>query len=89
VLPPVRRALGYVAQYPCYRTFSALSGKQEPTLKLRMLRALASALPALRHGPLLHPDLGHRLFGDRTVRMLALQKVRADTRNWDWYPAKF
>jgi predicted O-methyltransferase YrrM len=89
VLPPVRRALSYVAEYPCYQTFSALSGKQEPTLRLRMLRAVAGALPALRRCSLLHPDLGHRLFGDRTVRMLALQKMRADTRNWDWYPERF
>ncbi len=89
VLPPVRKALQYIAQYPCYRTFSTLSGKQSPTLRLRLLRALAGALPAQSRGSLLHPDLEHRLFGDRTVRMLALQKVSADTRNWDWYPSRF
>lgn len=87
LLPPVRRAVNYVTRYPCYRTFGFLSGTQSPTLKLRLLRALFGTLPALRDGTLLHPDLEHRLFGDRTLRMLALQKVCADTRNWDWYPA--
>jgi predicted O-methyltransferase YrrM len=89
VLPPVRKALHYLAQYPCYKTFKTLSGGQSPTLRLRLLRTLAGALPSHHRGALLHPDLEHRLFGDRTVRMLALQKVCADTRNWDWYTSRF
>jgi predicted O-methyltransferase YrrM len=89
LLPPVRRALAYVSTYPCYKTHGLLSGNQSPTLRLRSMRALLGLVPALRNGPLMHPDLQHRLFGDRTVRMLALQKVSADTRNWDWYPEKF
>lgn len=89
VLPPVRKALHYLAQYPCYKTFRTLSGAQSPTLKLRLLRTLAGALSSHHRKALLHPELEHRLFGDRTVRMLALQKVSADTRNWDWYPSRF
>ena len=73
LLPPVRRALAYVAAYPCYRTHGLLSGNQSPTWRLRTLRALLGLAPALRNSPLLNPDLQHRLFGDRTVRMMALQ----------------
>jgi predicted O-methyltransferase YrrM len=89
ILPPVRRALSYVSQYPCYKPVSSLSAEQSPTLRLRMLRTFLSAVPAGRRRALLHPDLEHRLFGDRTVRMMALQKVGADTRGWDWYPPDF
>lgn len=85
-LPPVRRALGYVARYPCYKVVGALSAEQSPTLRLRLLRSLLGAIPANQRRALLHPDFEHRLFGDRTVRMMALQKVSADTRSWDWYP---
>jgi predicted O-methyltransferase YrrM len=89
ILPPVRRAISYVLQYPCYKAAEILSGKESPTPRLRCIRALLSALPADIRRSLLHPDLEHRVFGDRTVRMVALQKVSADTRNWDWYPANF
>jgi predicted O-methyltransferase YrrM len=88
-LPPVRRALSYVARYPCYKTVGTLAGQQSPTLRLRLLRALLGTLPADRRGLLLHPDLEHRIFGNRTVRMVALQKVSPDTRHWDWYPPRF
>lgn len=89
VLPPVRRALSYIARYPCYKTIATLAGQQSPTLRLRLLRALLGTLPSDRRSLLLHPDLEHRLFGNRTVRMVALQKVSADTRHWDWYPPGF
>jgi predicted O-methyltransferase YrrM len=89
VLAPVRRALSYLARYPCYRTSGALSAQQTPTLRLRLLRAVAGIIPADLRESLLHPDLEHRLFGDRTVRMIALQKVSADARRWDWYPTGF
>ena len=89
LLPPVRRAVDYIAAYPCFKTHRTLSGNQSPTLRLKILRTLLGMVPALRDGTLLHPDLHHRLFGDRTVRMLALQKIAADTRNWDWYPGQF
>ena len=87
VLAPVRRALSYVARYPCYQTVRALSGKQSPTLRLQLLRAIAGIIPTHLRESLLHPDLEHRIFGDRTVQMVALQKVSADARRWDWYPA--
>lgn len=89
ILPPVRRAMAYVAQYPCYRVAGSLSSDQSPTLRLRMLRTILGAVPEERRRALLHPDLEHRLFGDRTARMVALQKVNADTRSWDWYPPNF
>lgn len=86
LLPPVRRAVNYLAQYPCYKAAGTLAGGQSPTLRLRLIRALLGVLPSKQRRGLLHPDLEHRIFGDRTVRMVALQKVHADTRNWDWYP---
>jgi predicted O-methyltransferase YrrM len=89
ILPPVRRAMRYVAQYPCYKVSGSLSAEQSPTLRLRMLRTVLGVVPEERRRALLHPDLEHRLFGDRTVRMLALQKVSADARSWDWYPPHF
>lgn len=89
ILPPVRRALNYVQQYPCYRTVETLSGKQTSTLRLRVIQTILNVLPPHKRRALFHPDLEHRLFGDRTTRMVALRKVSADTRNWDWYPDGF
>ncbi len=89
ILPPVRRALSYVALYPCYRVVDTLSAEQSPTLRLQMLRTVLGVFPVERRRKLLHPDLEHRLFGDRTMRMMALQKEGADTRGWEWYPPHF
>jgi predicted O-methyltransferase YrrM len=85
LLPPVRRVMDYLSHYPCYRIKGFVSGPENPTFKLRLVHWLGSIFPILKKTGLLHPDLRHRLFGVRTNRMVALQKVGPDNRPWDWY----
>ena len=91
VLPAVRRALEYVLQYPCYRVHKALGEETRSTLKRRVLQFLLGTLrlPAFSADALLHPDLRHRILGNRALRMLALRKTAPDGRDWNWYEPRF
>lgn len=80
-LKPVRRAVGFVSQYPCYRQHRALFCPVKRGWKARTLRELVATIPALRG--VLSNHIRDAIEDQHS--MVALQKIAEDNRDWDWH----
>lgn len=85
----VRRAIEYVASYPCYRVQATLDSAVPFSLKWSVAKTTLSLIPASHRTRMVHPTFLHRALDDHSPRMLALKKVAPDERTWDWFPKFF
>jgi predicted O-methyltransferase YrrM len=88
-LPPVGRTVDYVSFYPCYKIYAKLGCPMTTTAKRRMARAMVRLMPDRAKNRLFHPALTQNPPKTFRTRMIALEKVSKDERNWDWFPAGF
>ena len=79
----------YLENYPCYETFRSLGHTWKKSLKRRAIQVAASPIATEKWEQLLQPSLHRRVFEDRSNRMIALRKISADNRNWDWHCDRF
>lgn len=87
--PSIRRVVDFLKNYPCYEKYGAVSDKASKSCKMIVVRILMSAIPQRTWAKILVPSLYRRIFEDIVTRMVALKKIREDTRNWDWHDDVF
>lgn len=87
--PSVRRVVNFIKLYPCYEEVGSVSRMLNTSLKKRIARILLSPINRDTWATILAPHLHRRLFEDREVRMVALKKVKEDTRDELWHPDSF
>ncbi len=81
----VRRVVDFIKSYPCYKVFGTVDKKKKLTKKKAIMRRLMSPISQGIWYQLLGKKRYRRIFVDRIERMVALQKVEDDKRNWDWH----
>lgn len=87
--PSVRRVVDYLKNYPCYEEHGSVGNAIPKTLKRIFARMLLSPVERKRWSRILSLNLYRRIFDDRDIRMIALKKVREDSRNWNWHVDTF
>jgi predicted O-methyltransferase YrrM len=85
----IHRVVSYLKNYPCYQTHDELGEDWHNSPKKLLARTLMSPLSRHTWATILHPSLHRRLFEKQAVSMVALKKVAADARNWDWHADSF
>ena len=97
-MPSVRRVTNYLLNYPCYRLYGVVHGKEGSKLrenkhptsrKKKVARALLDPFGQGFWGKLLSPGAYLWLFGDRAEKMIAIKKIEDDNRPWDWHQDAF
>ena len=87
--PAVKRAVEFIKNYPCYAVHGALGREREKTWKKTARRRIMSLIPPRKWASVLHPARYRKIFSERVERMVALKKIREDSRSWDWHDDRF
>lgn len=90
-LPAVKKVVRYISHYPSYKIVGAVQAKhswkrQSSNLLKKMLGSAAKLLPESYAQEILDDSV---LRSDQSLKlnssMVALQKMQADERSWDWF----
>ena len=87
--PSVCRAIDFLSNYPCYEHYGSVDYERKKSWKKILLRILLSPVHRQIWRRVLARPLYKRIFAYQGSRMVALQKVSADNRNWDWHDDAF
>ena len=66
-----------------------LKALQWPRPTPRRRESILAPLPRRTWARILHPSRYRKIFHDRVERMVALKKIKADERSWDWHDDGF
>jgi predicted O-methyltransferase YrrM len=88
-MPSVHRVIRYYRNYPCYELVGRVRRVVRPALRRRLLLAFMQKISRPTWEKILPAKLCRRLHHDGVTRMLALKKVAADVRDWDWHNDDF
>ncbi len=85
--PSVRRVVSFLKNYPCYQEFGSVGSIIPYKWKWKkvILRTLMSPVQRRYWSNVLNPFLFWKLFGDRSITMVALKKISEDSRNSTWH----
>ena len=84
-MPAVRRAVDFIKSYPCYKVYGTVERKKKLTKKKAIMHRLMSPISQGKWYQLLGKKRYRKIFVNRIERMVALQKVEDDKRDWDWH----
>ena len=82
--PSVKRVVDFLKNYPCYEEAGAVRRKVKSWKKI-ITRSLAFPINRAIWKNILATRLYRRIFEDYETRMIALKKIKEDSRNWDWH----
>ena len=84
--PAVRMLVNHLLTYPCYRLIGSVSRPSPMSGRQKLLRSFASLIPKSKREHFLSPYVCQLIESDENQSlMVALLKVDADQRNWDWH----
>jgi predicted O-methyltransferase YrrM len=87
--PAVGRAIDFLSNYPCYKHYGSVNYERKTTWQKILLRILLSPVQRQTCKKIISRHLYRRIFETQGSRMVALQKVSEDARNWDWHDDAF
>jgi predicted O-methyltransferase YrrM len=87
--PSVRRVVDFLRNYPCYEELGFVGHAVPKTWKRVVARALAWPIKRRTWAGILDRIKLRKVFDDRAIEMIALRKIKEDTRNWDWHVDQF
>jgi predicted O-methyltransferase YrrM len=83
--PSVEWVVDFFKSYPCYEEHGSVSSETPPSWKKRVVRTLLSPVRREMWSKVIAKRLYHRLFDDRSTRLIILRKTQEDNRNWNWH----
>jgi predicted O-methyltransferase YrrM len=87
--PSVRRVVDFLKNYPCYEEFGSVGEKWSTSWKRTFARGLTFPISRKIWAKVLAPRLYRKIFDNRIMRMIALKKIKEDSRSWDWHADAF
>jgi len=86
--PAIRRVIDYLLLYPCFQFESAPNTKRRISLKKRLGKLVVGLIPPAIVKQVVSKSLSNRLRGN-SQSMVAIKKIAADERSWDWFDGDF
>jgi predicted O-methyltransferase YrrM len=84
--PAVRSVINHLLTYPCYRMIDSVDRPRPLSRRQHFLGSLVSLLPKQKREHFLSPYVCQLVDSQETQSlMVALRKVKADDRSWDWH----
>jgi predicted O-methyltransferase YrrM len=87
--PSVRRAVDFVGNYPCFSRAGSVTQPRPKSAARRVASLSSMIIPRGLLKRLLPRPAFRRVFEDDITTMIALKKVQADDRPWNWHDDDF
>lgn len=86
--PAIRRVIDYLLLYPCFQFESASTTRRRLTPKRWLVKSSIGLIPNVVKKQVFAKSLQNRL-RDEAQSMVALKKISADDRRWEWFEGDF
>ncbi len=87
--PAIHRVVAFLRNYPCYKEIGAVTNKRSKPLKSAVAGLLSLPIGRKTWARKLNPGTYRKIFEIDRTEMVALKKIAADERPWDWHDDAF